>query len=162
MLLTILLDRKLKEHIIYPRTGYANFEAREIKFRLNSSISIRIDRGVFVLATTLIFFLLLTSNSGSNDTIRLLILPFVSISIAVSSCFQAYRLRLTRFYFLSNVSIILGVGLWFYWLYRGLHTTLWFEVALYMIGWGLAESILGILVLRTYLRQNPLPAKRGN
>ena len=134
------LIQKWKERVTFPRTGYVNYSRKANRGRT-------LLMGVIVLSALglMIFFL-------SYVEMQISAWPLVTgILFGIVMFFVAWRNSLQRFYLHALLSILAGVGLAF---------SPWDNhvgLAAFYLLIGLILIISGILLLRKYLRQNPVP-----
>ena len=134
------LVQKWKERVTFPRTGYVSY-ARE------RSRGWTILVGVIVLSALglMVFFL-------SYVEIQISTWPLLTgILFGIVMIFVGWRTSLHRFYLYALLGALIGIGLAF---------SPWDNhvgLAAFYLLIGLILIISGILLLRKYLRQNPVP-----
>lgn len=137
----------LKARLTYPRTGYVEYrkDGQDIKQRRNIFMGVALA----LVAASIILF----------DFFRNFDSMILGTGVMVGAVFIALRGKstgVTRFYVLGVFSILLGVGLSFDKLPQE------YNLALFYSLFGVAVMISGGLVLRRYLRENPMPAESDN
>ena len=137
----------LKTRFTYPRTGYVEYRVNDEDAR---------QRRYVVVAVVLIFLvtaMVLVNYIKNLDSMVL----FTGVIVAV--VFIALRGKssgVTRFYVLGGFSLLLGIGLSI----GGLSDE--YNLAVFYGLLGVAIIASGIVVLRRYLNENPMPAEDDN
>ena len=138
------LINALKTRVTYPRTGYVEYQ---------------VDEGAIKSRRVLVMLLAFAISALTMIFVRLF--QFFDSIVAVTGvavglilvALRAKSARLTRFYVLGAVSVLLGVGL----SVSGLPNA--YSLGLFYGLMGLCFMISGGLTLRRYLEENPLPAE---
>jgi MFS family permease len=137
------LIKQLKSRLTYPRTGYVEYRVDEHS-RNKRRIFVALVAGLvaafsIVFASRMVSFL--------NMTVALTGLLVGAILIFL----QGRRSGLERFYLLGGISVVLGIALSLGGLPDGYALGLFYSLM------GVAFAISGGIVLRRYLRENPIP-----
>ena len=138
------LVNMLKSRLTYPRTGYVEYRAKDKESTERRWIVVGVGLVVAITSFVLISFV------REVDSMVLV------SSILVGVIFIALRGRssgVMRFYYFGGLSFILGVALTFNNMPRLYNLGLFYGLL------GLVILISGALVLRHYLRENPMPAE---
>ena len=141
------LVNTLKAKLTYPRTGYVEYRAKDKDATQRRWIVVGVGLIVAITSFVLISFV------REVDSMVLV------SSILVGVIFIALRGRssgVVRFYYFGGLSFILGVALSFNSMPRLYNLGLFYGLL------GLIILISGVLVLRHYLRENPMPAEIDN
>jgi len=141
------LVNTLKSRLTYPRTGYVEYRAKDKESSQRRLVVVGVSFAVAVAAFVLVSFF------REVD-----ILVLIS-SILVGAIFIILRARssgVKRFYYFGGLSFILGVALSLGNLSRLT------SLGLFYVLMGLVILVSGMLVLRHYLRKNPMPAGDDN
>lgn len=134
----------LKSRLTYPRTGYVEYRVNEKGVKTRRYVVAGVAMIIAIASIVLI------------DYIRNLDSMALITGLLVGVIFIALRGRssgLKRFYVLGGVAIVLGVVLAFSKLGQAYNLGLFYGLL------GVAIVISGMLVLRRYLSENPLPAE---
>ena len=131
----------LKEQVTYPRTGYVEYRSGGRNIRLMRVLS----AGIAMLVAMAAIFI--TRRFNTIDAMTALTGLLVAVILIVK---QGWASGIGRFYFLSMVSVALGVGLSISGLAQG------YNLGLYYGLMGIAFAVSGGLTLMKYLRENPL------
>ena len=137
----------LKARLTYPRTGYVEYRksGQDMKQRRNIVMGVALA----LVAASIILF----------DFFRDLDSMVLGTGVMVGAVFIALRGKsagVTRFYIVGGISIFLGAGLSLDKLSQE------YNLALFYGLFGIVVMISGGIVLRRYLRENPLPAGGDN
>jgi len=136
------LVNTLKARLTYPRTGYVEYHAKDKESNQRRFVVIGVALAI-VVASIVLF-----------DFIRELDSMVLTSGILVGVVFIALRGKstgVTRFYILGVIAIILGVGLSFDDLSGEYNLALFYGLV------GILLMITGSVVLRRYIRENPMP-----
>jgi len=137
------LIKLLKERITWPRTGYVAY-SRQNESKPGLRVVIGLVVGGLVAATAI----LLAKTPG----IHLATLPLLSgLLLGLVMVVFGWRTAILRFYILALLSLVLGGAL----AYSRMENIV--ALAVYYLVFGLVLFAIGAFVLRTYLRQNPVP-----
>ena len=142
------LVRKWKERVTFPRTGYVSYP-RKYGLKRGWRVLIGLVIGGVVGATAV--YLL------SREDIKLSVMPLLTgILFGIVMTLVGWRTSLQRFYVQAALSTLVGFGLAFCTLgnYMGL--------AAYYMAISLVWLASGTLILRKYLRNNPVPQEEPN
>ena len=137
----------LKARLTYPRTGYVEYrkDGQDIKQRRNIFMGVAIA----LVAASIILF----------DFFRNFDSMILGTGVMVGAVFIALRGKstgVTRFYVVGVFSILLGVTLSMDKLPQEYNLALFYGLL------GIAIMVSGGIVLRRYLRENPMPAGSDN
>lgn len=141
------LVNTLKTHVTYPRTGYVEYRVIEKNIR---------QRRYVVMAVALVIAMasvILVRPIQGLDSMVLI------TGVLVAIVFVALRGKssgVTRFYMMGGFSLLLGVGLSL----GGLPEE--YNLALFYGLLGVAIMVSGGIVLRRYLKENPMPTEADN
>ena len=138
------LINALKARVTYPRTGYVEYQVDEGAIK---SRRIWVMLLAFAISALTMVFVRLFQFFDSIVAITGVAVGLILVILRAKSA------RLTRFYVLGAVSVLLGVGL----SVSG-HPNA-YSLGLFYVLMGLGFMISGGLTLRRYLEENPLPAE---
>jgi hypothetical protein len=142
--LVSLLTRKLKERVTYPRTGYISYRQERQPRRIRRIMISVVTGGLFAaLATVLV---------AAPHHPNIAVMPiFSGILFGLVLAIIGWRTAIPRFYLLALLSAAVGIALTF----SG------FENYPGLVAYYAASAVIllftGACVLRSYLRQNPVP-----
>lgn len=134
----------LKIRLTYPRTGY-------VEYRVDRKNALRIRTLAMAFAMVMAFLMVLLARS-----IQIVDSTVLVTGIVVGVVFILLRGKsfgVQRFYLLGAISVVIGTALSFSDLPNG------YSLAAFYGLMGLVVTISGGLVLRRYLKENPLPAE---
>ena len=137
----------LKTRVTYPRTGYVEYLVNDRNMMWRRILSAAIAMAVAISA------LFIVRRIDAIDSMVAVTGVLVAIIFAVK---QGWSSGVGRFYVLSIISLILGIGLSVSGLPRGYNLGAFYGLM------GTAFAISGGLTLRRYLRENPMPAESPN
>ena len=138
------LVKTLKSRLTYPRTGYVEYRAKDKEMTQRRLIVVGVGLVVAIASFVLVSFV------REVDSMVLV------SSILVGVIFILLRGKssgVVRFYYFGGLSFILGIALSFNSMTRLYNLGLFYGLL------GLVIFISGVLVLRQYLRENPMPAE---
>ena len=141
------LVNTLKSRLTYPRTGYVEYRVKDEGARQR--------RYVVMLAALMIAI----ASMVLINYIRDLDSMVLATGILVGVIFVVLRGKssgVARFYYLGGLSIVLGVGLSF----DNLSQT--YNLGLFYGLLGIVTVTSGVIVLRRYLSENPMPTEDDN
>lgn len=141
------LVNTLKTRFTYPRTGYVEYRAKDKETNQRRYVVIGVSLVIAVALIVLVNF------------IRELDSMVLTSGILVGAVFIALRGKstgVTRFYVLGAIAILLGVGLSLGDLSREYNLALFYGLE------GIMLMITGIIVLRLYISENPMPVDTEN
>lgn len=141
------LVKTLKSRLTYPRTGYVEYRAKDKESGQRRLIVIIVALVVAVASFVLVSFF------REVDSMVLV------SSILVGTIFVLLRGRssgVTRFYYFGGLAFVLGIALSLASLPHLYNLGLFYGLI------GLVILLSGILVLRSYLRENPMPMENEN
>ncbi len=141
-----LLTRKLKERVTYPRTGYVSYRQEKQPKRV-WRIMVGFVTGGLIAALAAVLV-------AAPHRPNIAVMPiFSGVLFGLILAVIGWRAALLRFYLLALLSAAVGIALAFSGLenYPGL--------VAYYAATAIILLFTGACVLRTYLRQNPVPPK---
>jgi hypothetical protein len=138
------LINALKTRVTYPRTGYVEYQVDEGAIK---SRRIWVMLLAFAISALTMVFVRLFQFFDSIVAITGVAVGLILVVLRAKSA------RLTRFYVLGAVSVLLGLGLSL----SGLPNA--YSLGLFYGLMGVGFMISGGLTLRRYLEENPLPAE---
>ena len=141
-MLIVLMIQKMKDHFIYPRSGYVSYPKKADRSWQEKMLSVIIFMGVIMVG-----IVFLSKFPGAAKWLPAL----TGLIIALRVSFSTFRARLARFYLLGAISVLVGI-----------------VVSLGSIGWeqgfilclavmSLIFGISGSITLWTYLHQTRPP-----
>jgi hypothetical protein len=139
------LVTQLKERLTYPLTGYISYRRPKGLQRWVGVLAVFVAVG---LAMALVIFL---KPYLSEDWVMTATGFFSAILILM----MGVRIRLWRFYLLAGIAFLGGLGA------SLLRLSDPFGVAFFLCVFGLTSHLMGLLTLRSYLRNAPPPSEEG-
>jgi len=137
------LVNNLKARLTYPRTGYVEYRAHDKDANRRRYVVVGVALSIAVASIVLINFI-----HGLDSMV-------LATGILIGVVFIVLRGKssgVTRFYYLGGISLILGIGLSFDNLSQAYNLALFYGLL------GVSILVSGILMLRRYLRENPMPS----
>jgi len=132
-----VLIAKLKERLVYPRTGYVSYPRRPSKGRLAVTIGT-------VIAVAIMVIMLGSANSAIDWT------PLViGVICGALMLFQAYQTGFNRLYLEAALAVLIGVTI----AILGIGDM--FSSGIFFLIYGLVMAFAGVCALRSYLQKAP-------
>jgi len=141
------LVNTLKTRFTYPRTGYVEYRARDRESNQRRYIVMGVALALAVGSIVLINYI-----RGLDS----MVLGTGILIAAVFIALQGKSSGVTRFFYLGGLSFALGIGLSLDSLSQAYNLAVFYGLL------GMSILISGVLVLRRYLSEHPLPAEDEN
>jgi peptidoglycan/LPS O-acetylase OafA/YrhL len=137
------LIKRLKERLTWPRTGYVSYQRKKgVQRGWGFAIGLVIG-GVVAMVTTVLVM---------TQDLKIAVMPLLSgLLFGMLLVILGWRASIPRFYLLALLSAVLGVAL----AYSRLENTV--GLIAYYASITVVLLFTGTCVLRTFLRQNPIP-----
>lgn len=137
------LIKRLKERLTWPRTGYVSYQRKKgVQRGWGFAIGLVIG-GVVAMVTTVLVM---------TQDLKIAVMPLLSgLLFGILLVILGWRTSIPRFYLLALLSAVLGVAL----AYSRLENTV--SLIAYYASITVVLLFTGTCVLRTFLRQNPIP-----
>jgi hypothetical protein len=137
------LIKRLKERLTWPRTGYVSYQRKKgVQRGWGFAIGLVIG-GVVAMVTTVLVM---------TQDLKIAVMPLLSgLLFGILLAILGWRASIPRFYLLALLSAVLGVAL----AYSRLENTV--GLIAYYASITVVLLFTGTCVLRTFLRQNPIP-----
>jgi hypothetical protein len=137
------LIKRLKERLTWPRTGYVSYQRKKgVQRGWGFAIGLVIG-GVVAMVTTVLVM---------TQDLKIAVMPLLSgLLFGILLAILGWRASIPRFYLLALLSAVLGVAL----AYSRLENTV--SLIAYYASITVVLLFTGTCVLRTFLRQNPMP-----
>lgn len=149
---------KLRERVTYQRTGYVDFgiPANNYKQNNNVIIGIIIAGLVLILIFISLIFVILFHLFLDFKLVNSLMFLILATIFPIGYFLIWYKTDVQRYVFAGLLALLLGAGLYVYFLDTWNFANVNAPIGCYFIGIGVTELLLGLVTLRKYLREYPV------